>query len=29
MISYERFRQEVMNRILSYLPESYGYGDRI
>ncbi len=24
MISYERFRQEVMNRILSYLPESYG-----
>ncbi len=23
MISYERFRKEVMNRILSYLPESY------
>ncbi|MGN1414352.1 MAG: DUF5688 family protein [Anaerovoracaceae bacterium] len=23
MISYERFRQEVMNRIKSYLPESY------
>lgn len=24
MINYERFRQEVLNRIKSYLPESYG-----